>query len=80
MTTTPTVGIPYSRSSLDEAGRYWVHCPKCDATFRGVGATEDKITKSATLEYAIHYERTHTADDPFAGIVDVTVNDGWDNT
>ena len=74
---TTTIGIPYGRSSVDDAGRYWVHCPGCDATFRGVGTTEDKITKSAALEYAIHYERTHQAD-PFRGIVDVPTNDGWD--
>ena len=78
MTTTDnTIGVPYGRSSVDDAGRYWVHCPECDATFKGVGATEDKVTKSAGLEYAIHYERTHQAD-PFAGIVDVPTNDGWD--
>ncbi len=56
------------------AGVYWVNCPKCAASFKS--GTEDKVTKSAGLEYAIHYERTHQAD-PFAGIVDVKTNDGW---
>ena len=68
------------------AGLLWINCPKCAASFKGVGATEDKVTKSAGLEYAIHYETTHTApapfagtvEDPFAGIVDVPTNDGWD--
>ncbi len=59
------------------AGLLWINCPKCAASFKGVGATEDKITKSAALEYAIHYEGSHQAD-PFAGIVDVPTNDGWD--
>jgi hypothetical protein len=56
-----TIGFPYARASVDDANRYWVHCPECDASFRGVGSTEDKITNSAALEYAIHYEHTHEA-------------------
>ena len=56
---TKTIGIPYA-TSFSASGFYWVTCPKCAASFRGVGATEDKVTKSANLEYSIHYERTHT--------------------
>ena len=41
------------------AGVDWINCPKCAASFRGLGSTKDKITMSARLEYEIHYEWTH---------------------
>ena len=58
-----TIGIPYGRTRYDEAtGHYWVHCAACGASFRGVGRTENQVTKSAALEYAIHYEKNHDDD------------------
>ncbi len=55
-----TVGLPYANATADAAGRYWVVCPECGYAFRGTGGTEVKVTKSAALEYAIHYEKTHS--------------------
>ena len=51
-------GVPYGRADVDATG-YYVTCPKCGYKFYGQGSTEDKVTKSAGLEYTIHYEKTH---------------------
>ncbi len=52
------IGVPYGQAGLDGSG-YNVTCPECGYKFYGTGHTEDKVTKSAGLEYAIHYEKTH---------------------
>ena len=61
MTSKPTIGIPYGAHSMDTTG-YYVECPECGYRFYGKGRSEDSITKSAGLEYAIHYEKTHDED------------------
>ena len=58
-TSRPKIGVPYGRADVDATG-YNVTCPECGYKFYGQRAgTEDKVTKSAGLEYAIHYEKTH---------------------
>ncbi len=58
MSNSPTIGVPYAKAEVDNHG-YHVTCPTCGYKFYGKGRTEDKVTKSAGLEYAIHYEKTH---------------------
>ena len=53
-----TIGVPYAKASVDSHG-YHVTCPNCGYKFYGKGRTEDKVTKGAGLEYAIHSEKAH---------------------
>ena len=52
------IGVPYGRADVDATG-YNVTCPECGYKFYGQGSTGTKVRHSATLEYAIHYEKTH---------------------
>jgi len=60
------IGVPYARSDVDNHG-YFVECPKCQYRFYGYGGINladvdryvEKEAKSASLEYAIHYEKVH---------------------
>lgn len=52
------IGVPYGKAAVDDNG-YHVICPACGYKFYGQGRSEDQVTKSAGLEYAIHFEKTH---------------------
>ncbi len=52
------IGVPYARANVDANG-YNVTCPQCGDRFYGTGRTEDEVTKSVGVDYAIHYEKTH---------------------
>ena len=67
----PGAEQPYTvRATKIAAGHYLLSC-RCGWRFRMLSVVADM------KDAARHHEATH-ASDPFAGIVDVETNDGWD--